>query len=234
MKAMALALCATMLCFNAMADGSAGIQVTGRGTTEVEPDMARFTFEIVRQGNDAVALKREVDAATARVVALAEKHGVAKASITAAAVQVRPEYRYSDGRSILEGVHVSRTVRIELEDLTHYGAITNGVIAAGVNQIQGVELDVKDRSALERAALQAAVDRALDEARFIAGRLGMSVGRAIEVSVIDSGGPVVPYPARMAMSKEADNFRPGTLSVERAVAVRFELISQAPAAAPES
>jgi uncharacterized protein YggE len=190
--------------------------------------MARFTFEILRQGEDATALKREVDSITARVVALAEKQGVARADITAAVIQIRPEYRYSDGRSILEGVNVSRTIRIDLKDLAHYGALTNGAIAAGVNQIQGVELDVVDRVALERAALERAIDHARADAQHVAGRLGMAVGRALEVMVHDTGAAPVPFVGRMAMSKESDSFRPGTLTIERAVDVRFELVTQVP------
>ncbi len=225
-------VCALMMTAAALADSSSGIHVTGRGASEIEPDMARFTFEIVRQGSDAVALKREVDGATAAVIALAEKHGVARDDITAAVIQVRPEYRYVDGRSVLEGVVVSRTVRVELTNLTHYGALTNGAIAAGVNQIQGVELDVRDRAILERAALELAIDRARIEAQFVAGELDMAVGRALQVTVHDTGSSPMPLASRMAMSKEADDFRPGTLTIERAVDVRFELVAQPPLSAP--
>jgi uncharacterized protein YggE len=209
----------------ALADTPSGLYVTGRGEVTKEPDLARFTFEVVRQGTDATALKQDVDRVTGVVVALAEKLGVKRDDITAAVIQVRPEYRYLDGRSVLEGINVSRTVRVTLKDLRHYGELTDGAIAAGVNQLQNVELDFADRTGLEQQALDAAIDHAKDEAAHVAGRLSMKLGRVLEVQLQDTGGGA-PIPLGMAAAKVADanTFRPGSLRVERQVQVRYELV----------
>ncbi len=209
----------------ALADTPSGVYVTGRGEVTKEPDLARFTFEVVRQGTDATALKQDVDRVTGAVVTLAEKLGVKSDDLTAAVIQVRPEYRYLDGRSVLEGINVSRTVRVTLKDLRRYGEMTDGAIAAGVNQLQNVELDFADRTALEQQALDAAIDRAKDEAAHVAGRLGMKLGRVLEVQLQDTGGGA-PIPLGMAAAKVADatTFRPGSLRVERQVQVRYDLV----------
>ncbi len=209
----------------ASADTSSGLYVAGHGEVTKEPDLARFTFEVVRQGTDAAALKNDVDKVTGTVVALAEKLGVKRNDITAAVIQVRPEYRYLDGRSVLEGVNVSRTVDVDLKDLRHYGELTDGAIAAGVNQLRNVELDFADRTALEQQALDAAIDSAKSEAEHVASRLGMRLGRVLEVRV-QGGAPVAPMPLGMAVSKAAQNdtFRPGSLRIERQVQVRYELV----------
>ncbi len=209
----------------ALADTQSGLSVTGRGEVKKEPDLARFTFEVVRQGTDATALKQDVDRVTGAVVALAEKLGVKRDDITAAVIQVRPGYRHLDGRSVLEGVNVSRTVRVELTDLRRYGELTDGAIAAGVNQLQNVELDFADRTALEQQALDAAIDHAKDEAGHVAARLGMKLGRVLEVQLQDNGGGP-PMPLGMAAAKVADanTFRPGSLRIERQVQVRYELV----------
>jgi uncharacterized protein len=220
--------CVAALTFSgvAWADAANGLSITGRGEITREPDLARFTFEVVRQGTDASALKQEVDKVTGAVVALAEKLGVARDAITAAIVQIRPEYRYVDGRSTLEGVNVSRTIRVDLKDLRRYGDLTDGAIAAGVNQLQNVELDFADRTALERQALDAAIDQAKNEAEHVASRLGMRLGRVLDALVQDTGGPIMPMPLGMARQKAAaaDDFRPGTLRVERQIQVRYELV----------
>lgn len=209
----------------ALADTPSGVYVTGRGEVTKEPDLARFTFEVVRQGTDATALKQDVDRVTGAVVTLAEKLGVKSEDLTAAVIQVRPEYRYLDGRSVLEGINVSRTVRVTLKDLRRYGEMTDGAIAAGVNQLQNVELDFADRTAFEQQALDAAIDRAKDEAAHVAGRLGMKLGRVLEVQLQDTGGGA-PIPLGMAAAKVADatTFRPGSLRVERQVQVRYDLV----------
>ncbi len=42
----------------AMSQDQQGIHVSGRGEVLVEPDIARFTLNVTRQGRDAVALKK--------------------------------------------------------------------------------------------------------------------------------------------------------------------------------
>jgi uncharacterized protein YggE len=208
-----------------LADEAAnGLTLTGYGEVRQAPDLARFTFEVVRQGTDAAALKQDVDRVTAAVVKLAESQGVARADITAAVINVRPEYRYVDGRSVLEGVNVSRTVRVDLRNLEKYGAISNGAIEAGVNQITGVELDLADRSGFEQRALDAAVDQGTAEAAHVAARLGMKLGRVLEVRIDDTGHVGMPVVGRHAMSEKADDFRPGELVIARQVRLRYELI----------
>ncbi len=220
-------LCVVSLGFAAGAwgDTSNGLYVTGLGEVSKEPDLARFTFDVVRQGTDAVAMKQDVDKVTGAVVALAEKLGVKRDDITAAVIQVRPEYRYVDGRSTLEGVTVSRTIRVDLKDLRRYGDLTDGAIAAGVNQLQNVELDFADRAALELQALDAAIEHAKSEAEHVASRLGVRLGRVLEVQLQDTGS-AMPIPLGVARAKAAvaDDFRPGTLRVERRLQVRYELV----------
>jgi len=180
---------------------------------------------VVRQGTDATALKQEVDQVTSAVIALAEKLGVKRDDITAAIIQVRPEYRYVDGRSMLEGTTVSRTIRVDLKDLRRYGDLTDGAIAAGVNQVQNVDLDFADRAALEQQALDAAIDHAKGEAEHVATRLGVRLGRVLEVQLQDIG-PAMPMPLGVTRAKgaAADDFRPGTLRVERRLQIRYELV----------
>jgi hypothetical protein len=200
-----------------------GLHVTGHGAVTQEPDVARFTFEVVRQGNDAAALKREVDRITAAVVALAEGLGVARADVTAAVIEVRPEYRYVDGRSLLEGVNVSRTIAVKLRDLERYGDLSTGAVDAGVNQILGVSLDVDDRHAIERKALDAAIADAAGEAAHVAGELGMKLGRVLEVHVDEDMPVAMPMVGALAMREKTDDFRPGVIEVTRSVRLRYEL-----------
>ncbi len=70
-----------------------GIHVSGRGEVEVVPDMARFSLEINRQGQDAVALKKEMDAVTAKVLQLTERLKIDRKDVTAAMVNIQPNYR---------------------------------------------------------------------------------------------------------------------------------------------
>jgi len=218
----ATGLAAMTVAANVAAEDARGIHVTGFAEVLVEPDMAHITFEIVRQGQDAKALSQEVDDVTAAVVKLAESVKVARKDITTAVVQVTPEYRMNAGRSILDGVSVRRTVRVELSDLARYEALLEGALEAGVNTISGIELDLSDRDTLEREAVKAAIEDAIREAGFAAGELGIRVGRVIDVVVHDTGPAFRPM-AMARMAAEDSSFRPGQIAVSRTVSVLFEI-----------
>jgi uncharacterized protein YggE len=203
-------------------DAANGLTLTGRGTVTRAPDVARFTFEVLRQGSDAAAQKREVDKVTAAVISLTQRLGIARDDVTAAVISVRPEYRYVDGRALLEGVSVGRTIAVTLRSLERYGDLTTGVVDAGVNQILGVTLDLADRAAVEREALDAAIANAAAEAAHVAAKLGLTLGRVLEVQIEDEGGASLPMIGAMMRDSGAD-FRPGTIEVSRRARLRYEL-----------
>jgi uncharacterized protein YggE len=205
-------------------DEARGIHVIGYAEVMVTPDIAHITFDLVRQGADAGALTKEVDKATLAIVKLAEATKVKREDITTPAIQVTPEYRMNAGRSILEGVSVRRTIEIKLRNLDRYQALIDGALAAGVNSISNVELDLDNRDELERKALKAAIDDAIKEAGFTAGELGIRVGRVIDVAVQDTQ-PIV-HPLMMAKAEADTSFRPGQIAVARTVNVLFEIASQ--------
>jgi uncharacterized protein len=204
---------------------SSGIQVTGRGEAWVEPDLARFQFEVVRQGGDASALKQQVDDVVRRVLGIADQLGIDEQDVTAAVLQVFPIYRHQNGRSFLDGVTVRRNVQVTLRDLAHYQALVDGILAAGINQIHSVELDLAERGELQRQALDLAIDDARREAEHVAEAFGMRLGPVIAIDVVTR--PVHPFPvAERVMRDAADTMRPGRISVERTVNARFALMER--------
>jgi uncharacterized protein YggE len=202
------------------AEETPGIHVAGHGEVLAEPDLARFVFEVVQQGQNAEALKAEVDEVIARVVALADRLGVAREDVATAIVRVTPRYRHSSGAAVMDGVTVQRTMRVTLRDLDQYTRLVNGVLGLGINQIQNVSLDFSDRSGFERRALDAAIEDAAEEAHHVAQKLGVTAGRVLNVQV--SGRAATPRPM-MAMRAEAADVRPGRLTIERSVNITYAI-----------
>ena len=204
----------------AAAEELRGIHVAGHGEVLAEPDLARFVFEVVQQGQDAERLKADVDAVTQRVVALADQLGVAREDVATAIVRVTPRYRRSSGAAVIDGVTVQRTIRVTLRDLGNYTELVNGVLGLGINQIQNVSLDFSDRSGLERQALDVAIEDAAEEAHHVATTLGVTRGRVLDVQI--SGRSATPRPM-LAMRAEAADVRPGRLSIERTVNITYAI-----------
>jgi uncharacterized protein len=203
-----------------------GVAVTGKGQAWVEPDVARFRFDVVRQGGDVAALRRAVDQTVRQVLELAERLQVDERDVTAAVIQVLPNYVYQNGQQFIDGVIVRRHVQINLRNLEHYGELVEGILAAGINQIQSVNLDVAEPQELHRRALDTAIADARREAEHVAAQFGMRLGRVVEIDV--DPAPLSPFPTAEFAQARADVggqvMSPGRISVERSVRARFALL----------
>lgn len=219
----ALLPAALLMAAPARAETPAGIHVSGTGEMLVVPDMARLTLEVRREGTDAAALKRELDAVTEAILELTDELDIERRDVTAAAVNVYPRYRRHDDETVPDGVVASRTVEVTLRALDDLGTLINGALERGANGVNGVALDASNRAELERRALDLAIDDAKAAAQQIAGRFEVTLGALVDASA----GGQTPQPLRMAgmaEMKAADSaFSPGEMTIRRDVQATFSI-----------
>jgi uncharacterized protein YggE len=201
-----------------------GIHVNGRGVLQVQPDIARLTLQVTREGQDASALKNGLDDVTRAVLELTGKLGIAREDVTAAAVNIQPRYRRGSGSSVIDGVRASRTITVVLRDLEVYGELMNGALKLGVNSISGTQLDTSEREMLEKQALELAMANAREEAQRVAVGFGVRAGTLLDVHV---GAQFArPQRAMRAMESSAGtDFSAGQIIVQRDLQATFAIES---------
>jgi len=207
----------------AIAD-TTGIHVNGSGEIRAVPDMARVSLQVRREGEDAAALKSQLDEVTAHVLEMTRDMGIDKRLVTAAAVNIHPRYRPRDGETELDGLIATRSIEIVLEDLADVSPLINGALARGVNGVGGIQLDLSNRASLEQNALDLAVDDARDEAARVARRFSVALGAVIDVSVDQHD--VRPVMMEAATARAADggaDFSAGELTIQRRIRATFEI-----------
>lgn len=201
-----------------------GIHVAGRGEVLVEPDIAHFTLNVTRQGRDAAALKKEMDQITARVLKLTKSLKVARKDVTAALVQINPNYVRENNRQVIDGVTANRTISITLRDLDKLSGLMNDALEIGINNIGGVQLDTSKRVELEGQALDAAIEDAKQEAQRVAVGFGV---RLLGVRNVHVNGQhsVNPRMGRMAMASDSggESFAPGQIEIQRDIQATFAI-----------
>ena len=203
-----LLLC--LLPFAALADGPPRdpyIQVNGHGELRVAPDMAVVTLSLEKTDMVAKVARADVEARTAKVIALARKLGIPDKDIQAPAVTVYPQYEWvsnsiGGGKQVLKGQHVSRRVALTLRDLGRYGDLVDGLFAAGVTTLGNVAFDRSDRKALQEQARALAVADAHDKAAGLAKSAGVNLGAVF--SITEQGGGFEPRPMMAMAAKSAD------------------------------
>ena len=206
------------------------ITVNGTGTAEVAPNRATLRMSIVaRDATLAVAQKAAADV-TNKVLKMTDRMDIDRDQVDTTGASVRPDYRWNRDteEQELRGYIAERQIAVEIDDLEKLGAVIEGAVEAGVNQVSPPQLDSSKRKQTHREALRAAAEDARANASQLAEALGASLGQVISISSgSDAPRPPVPYAANMrSMAAESDvveSYNAAELSFNAAVTVVFEL-----------
>lgn len=203
------------------AEPAQGIHVNGVGEVQVVPDMARVSLEVRREGEDAAALKEELDTVTAAVIELTRTLDIESRDVTAAQVSVYPRYRRPDDEQPPPGVVATRSIDVTVRDLEHIAGLINGALERGANGVTGMVLDASNRPELERKALDLAIDDATREAQQMAKRFEVNLGKLLDATSTPHSAQPLRF-AGMAEARVADkSFEPGELTIRRDVQATF-------------
>ena len=206
------------------------ITVNGTGFAEVEPDRATLQMSIVAREPTLAAAQKAAADVTNRVLKMIDGMGIDRDQVDTTAASVSPDYRWNSEteEQELRGYISERQISVEIEDLEKLGAIVEGAVGAGVNQVSPPRLDSSKRKEMYRQALRAAAEDAKANASQLADALGARLGQVISItSVSNEPRPPVPYAAAVrAMAVESDaieSYNAADLSFSAAVTVVFQL-----------
>lgn len=206
------------------------ITVSGTGSSDIEPDRATLQMSInAREPTLAAAQKAAADV-TSKVLKMADRMDIDRDQIDTTGASVRPDYRWNREKEeqVLRGYIADRQITIEIDELEKLGALIEGAVSAGVNQVQPPQLNSSQRKETQRAALRAAAEDAKANARELAESLDTELGRVISInSGHNEPRPPTPYPvgarAMAADSGAAETYNAADLSFYATVTVVFEL-----------
>ena len=201
------------------------ISVTAAGEATIAPDVALVSFAVTGDGADLAPLRDDVNSRSSAVLAAVRALGVAEADIDAPDVSIHPQYDYRRGQR-LTGYRVSRGMTVKVRDLDGLGAVLDGLVRGGANEVQGAQMMASDPSAAEHVALGAAVRSARAKAEALAEAAGVAVGGVARIEE-EGGWDGQPQPMfRMAAAESADvptEVVRGDLTVRRQIRVWFSL-----------
>ena len=197
------------------------ITVTGEATTSVAPDNANIRLGVTSQGKNA----REASEANARqmtsVLAAIKESGVADRDVQTSRLSLQPQYEQGKaGPARLLGFQVTNQVSIRIREIEKFPGILDRAIAAGANEMSGIECVVSEQSKLLDQARDDAVADARRKAELYAKAAGVKLG---PVSSISEEGSSPPRPVVQAMRASAVPVAPGEQLLRAAISVTFEL-----------
>jgi uncharacterized protein YggE len=168
------------------------LNLSATGEVKVAPDMAVITFGVVTEAataQEAMALNatRMTQVATAL-----RRAGLGERDIQTSGLNLQAQYDYvQDQPPKLRGYQATNRVTVNINDLTKVGTTADAVVAAGVNQIDGISFGLKDPKTAEDQARRLAVQALQAKARLYAEALGVQLGG---IRSLNEGGGYTPQP----------------------------------------
>ncbi len=201
------------------------ITMSGTGTVKGPPDMADISAGVTTEAPTAAAALAANTAAMNRVFTALEKQGIARRNIQTSNFSVSPNYasRTPNEAQRLVGYRVGNQVHVILEDVTKVGAALDALVAAGANQMNGLNFSIKEPAPLLAKARVEAVADARLRAQQYAAAAGVTLGPIQSIS--ENGGFEPPRPMYrvMAMAAESVPVSAGEESVNAGVTIVWEI-----------
>ncbi len=206
------------------------ITVVGKGSVSVTPDKARLSVAVVTRAKRADTAAEENARATDAVLSALEKLIGPDDELRTGRYSLGADYDYVNRAGQRErklvGYTASNSVIVTTAVLDTVGKLIDAAVAAGANEINGLEFLLSDEADARRRAIAAAGALALAEADSIAKSLGVRRGALLEASTAESSPPPRPM-MRMAMAAEsagADTpIAPGSIEVTARVNAVFAI-----------
>lgn len=206
------------------------ITVNGIGSATVAPDRASVQMSIVARSATVAAAQEAAAVVTAKVLELASKLDIDRDRVDTTGSSVRPDYRWNREREEqeLRGYVAERRMRVDVRDLTKLGALVEGAVEAGVNQVSPPQLDSGKRRDAYREALDAAAKDAQANAAKLADSLGSKLGDVLQITTASQPAPPMPM-MRTAMADTMESSAPETynaanLNFDATITAVFELV----------
>jgi uncharacterized protein YggE len=215
----------------AWAESDHSVTVTGSGSVDVKPDIARIHMSVIERNSSLEDAQNAVANVTVKVLKLLDELEIDRQLITTIGATVRPDYRWNRDKEQQEllGYVAERSIQIELRNLDKLGLLIEGAVQAGVNQVSPPVLDYQERANAYRQALARAAEDARSNAITIARTLDTKLGKVIELNTLPNAPGPQPMRMMQAEAMAADSgsqtYNAGNIHLEATLTATFELVN---------
>jgi uncharacterized protein YggE len=218
-----LAFGLVLLAFSAVSGQAADrlVIVTGEATVAVAPDMAVIRVGVTSAGKTA----REASDINARqmtaVLAAIKDAGIGARDIQTSRLSLQPQYDPNrSGTARLLGFQATNQITVNIRDIDKLAGIIDQAIAAGANEMSGLEFVVSEQSKLLDQARDDAIADARRKAERYAKAAGVKLGAVTSISEEGS----TPQPRLIqAMRAGAAPVAPGEQTLRAVVTVSYDI-----------
>lgn len=206
-----------------------GVLVVGEGTVMAAPDEVNLNIRVEHEGNSAEEVKNAVDKDVRNVFKFLKKSGIDDKYIRTEYLNVNKNYQY---QTKTYNYVANQAISIKLKDLKKYEKVISGLLATGINRIDGIQFGASNIKELKTQARKKAMQNAKAKAELYVNELNSKLGSVAYISEVGSSQPYPVAYKSMAMDSaesgggESPSIATGEMEVKVKVNVRFHILSQ--------
>jgi uncharacterized protein YggE len=200
-----------------------GITAFGAASVKAVPDLVRIRFKILRVEQAPADAFEAVRGSVRAVRAALREHGIEDAAIEGSRLNLKTATEFVDGSSKFVGYQCQAAFAVDSGALDDVEPLLVDVVAAGANEIEGVDFDVIAKRELRAEARRKAVAAARAKANLYAEATGVRLGAVLHIDDVD---PEQPGASRYrshaeAVAATAQDLAPGHIVVSAAVILGY-------------
>lgn len=191
------------------------ITVSGKGEVKTEPDVAQFSFAVIKEDKTSSEAQKLVTEKMNAVLITLGELGIVKKDLQTTNYNIVPRYEYQskkessrfpipDGKRVLIGYEVSHWITVKIRNVDQAGEILAEVGGMNVENISGLSFIVDDEEKIKREARRKAVANAKEKAQAIADDFGVRLVKV--VSFNERGGVFRDFAVLEAVSSKGGVF----------------------------
>ena len=203
-----------------------GVTAHGAGTVRATPDMARIAFRVSRLEQAPSAAFAAASGAVDAVRQVLRDHRIPDPAVEGSRLSLASSWNYGGNQRELAGYECTASFAVDCRELDDVQQLLVDLVAAGADQIEGVDFGVSDASGLRAQARREAVLDARRKAELYAEAAGIRLGAVLHIDDEDAepaGTPHVRAMAAASMGAGAENLAPGSVVISAAVILGFAI-----------
>jgi uncharacterized protein YggE len=200
------------------------ISVSGEAQVSVAPDLAQIDGGVATEAKTAREASDANNRAMAAILPALKAAGIAEADIQTQRLSLYPQSAPSrpNGPMQVTGYRASNRVTVRIRDIAKVAATIDALVAAGANEIGGINFMVSQESKVLDEARVRALEDARRKAEIYAKAANVRLGSPVSIAEEGSGGPV-PMRAQFKAGASAP-VAPGEETLRVSVNVAYEIL----------
>ncbi|WP_017930917.1 SIMPL domain-containing protein [Robiginitomaculum antarcticum] len=202
------------------------INVSASADVKIAPDQAMVSAGVVSQSADAGQAMRDNAAKMTKVFEALDAAGIPRENVQTSQISLQPRYNYEERKAPrITGYEARNIITVTTDDLAKTGAMVDALVKAGINNIDQVQMTVKNPEEAENTARTNAIAKAKAKAQSMAEAAGVELGKLTNLSESSGGGRPVMYRQTAAMDvMESTPVAPGEQTISVTVNLSYGIV----------